>query len=239
MPDGTAIQSTVAGYDSQYAGSANWQANRAQMLALVVPQLEAESRLKRLTELVKRVSEPTPADLRAYYDGHSSLFVEPERLKLSVILLKVEPSAPQAMWDAALAEARDVHRRLLAGADFGELARLHSSDQSAAAGGSLDYAHRGMLPEAVHGVVDALRPGAIGAPVQLLEGVALLRLDARLPAQQRRLDEVTARCVELWKRDRAQTQWQQLIDDLRRRAAIRIDESHYGGASPAPVAQAG
>jgi parvulin-like peptidyl-prolyl isomerase len=227
-PDSARIDAEVAGYDARYGASPTWQSSRAKMLAVVRPQLEADSRLERLSAQVRAVAEPTPAQLAAYYNSHRDLFVEPERLKLSVILLKVEPSSPQRVWDAAHAEAVSVHRRLLAGADFGDLARLHSSDRSATVGGALEYTHRGMLPEAVHALVDALTPGAIGAPVQLLEGVAILRLDDRRPALQRRLDEVQTRCAELWKRDTAQAQWQALIDSLRQRAAIRIDESHYG-----------
>lgn len=238
LPDTAAIQAQVAAYDKQYGASANWKTNRAQMLSVVVPQLEGDSRLERLAALVRQVGEPSDAELGSYYESHRDLFVEPERLKLSVILLKVDPSASQAVWDAALAEARDVHRRLVAGADFAEMARLHSGDVSAAAGGALEYTHRGMLPEAVHKLVDGLTPGAFGEPVQLLEGVTILRLDDRRAAVQRRLDEVKSRCAELWKRDASQAQWLNLIAELRRRATIHIDESHYG-AWPSPGAPAG
>jgi parvulin-like peptidyl-prolyl isomerase len=227
-PDAQRIAAEVAGYDARYGNSPTWQTSRTKMLAGVLPQLEDDSRLERLSAQVRQAAEPSGAQLAAYYDAHRELFVEPERLKLSVILLKVEPSSPQAVWDAAHTEAAAIHRRLLGGADFGDLARLHSSDRSASSGGALEYTHRGMLPEAVHGLVDALAISAVGMPVQLLEGVAILRLDDRRPALQRRLDEVTPRCIELWKRDTAQAQWQALIDSLRQRAAIRIDESHYG-----------
>lgn len=227
VPDREQIAATVAGYDAQYGGSANWQANRAKMLAAVLPQLESESLLERLGQLVRRVPEPAEPVLRAYHAQHPALFTEPEQVRLSVILLKVDPSSPQAMWDAAHAEGRQLHRRLLAGADFGDLARLHSGDRSAAAGGQMDYAHRGMLPEAVHGVVDALPPGGLSAPVQLLEGVAILRLDDRRPARQRAFEQVRARAAELWQREQAQARWTELIDTLRRGTAIRIDESLY------------
>lgn len=230
-PDREQIAATVAGYDSQYASSANWQANRAKMLAAVLPQLESESLLERLGQLVKRVPEPTEPVLRAYYEQHPALFIEPEQVRLSVILLKVDPASPQAMWDAAHAEGRHLHQRLLAGADFGDLARLHSGDRSAAAGGQMDYAHRGMLPEALHGVVDSLQAGAVSAPVQVLEGVAILRLDDRRPARQRAFEQVRPRAVELWQRDQAQARWAELIETLRRGAAIRIDESLYAPLS--------
>ncbi len=234
QPDRAAIDATVAGYDKQYGGSANWKANREKMLAAVVPQLEAESLLERLGRLVKQVPEPSEAVARAYYEKHKDLFVEPEQVRLSVILLKVDPSSPQAVWDGALQEARSIHRKLKAGADFAELAKLHSGDRSAAQGGQMDYTHRGMLPEAVHGVVDALKARELSEPVQLLEGVAILRLDDRRPAQQRRFEQVKERAADLWQREEAQVRWDRLVAELRRATPIRIDESHYAPLPATP-----
>ncbi len=240
QPERAQIDAAVAGYDRQYGGSATWAASRDKMLANVVPQLEAQSLLERLQQQVQAVPEPAEAQARAYYEQHRDLFVEPEQVKLGVILLKVDPSSPQAKWDAAWAEARTLHARLAAGADFAALAKLHSGDRSASNGGALDYTHRGMLPEAVHGVVDALQPGQMAAPVQLLEGIAILRLDGRKPAQQRRFDEVRQRATDLWQRDEGEARWKALIATLRRGTTIRIDESHYAPLrAPAEKARAG
>lgn len=238
-PDRDKINATVAGYDAQYKGSANWTANRDKMLAAVVPQLERDSLFERLEKLVKSVPEPSEAVARAYYDKHPDLFVEPEQVKLSVILLKVDPSSPQAAWNSAHAEAKALHKKLVGGADFAELARLHSGDKSAARGGEMDYTHRGMLPEAVHGVVDKLKPRQLAEPVQLLEGVALLRLEDRKVARPRSFDEVRSRAAALWQRAEGEARWNQLIAQLRQGTVIRIDESHYGplrGAADKPRA---
>ncbi len=233
QPDREKVGATIAGYDRQYQGSANWAANRERMLAAVTPQLEAESRLERLEKLVRRADAPGEGALRKYYEDHKDLFVEPEQVKLAVILFKVDPTSPQAVWNAAQAEARAVHRKLLAGADFGELARLHSGDRSASNGGLMEYTHRGMLPEAVQESVDKLVQGQPGEPVQLLEGFAILRLDGRRPAQQRRFEDVRERAAELWLRDASEARWKQLIADLRRATPVRVDESHY---APLPAA---
>jgi parvulin-like peptidyl-prolyl isomerase len=227
QPDRDKIKATVAGYDSQYQGSANWAANREKMLAAVVPQLENESLLDRLERLVRQGPEPDEAAARAYYEQHRELFIEPEQVKLRVILLKVDPSSRQVVWDSAMTEGRQLHRKLLAGADFGELARLHSGDRSAANGGEMDYTHRGMLPQAMHGVIDALKPGGLSEPVQLLEGVAIVRLDGRREAQPRSFEQVRPRAAELWQRAEADARWRKLIAELRKSTTIRVDESHY------------
>jgi len=234
QPDRAMIDATVAGYDKQYASSPNWKANREKMLAAVVPQLEADSLLDRLGKLVRSVPEPSEAVARAYYEKHKELFVEPEQVKLSVILLKVDPSSPQAAWNGAKQEAEALHRKLKAGADFAELAKLHSGDRSAAQGGQMDYTHRGMLPEAVHGVVDALKPKQLSEPVQLLEGFAILRLDDRRAAQQRSFEQVKERAADLWQREEAQARWDKLIAELRRATPVRIDESHYAPLPATP-----
>ncbi|MGY0195502.1 peptidylprolyl isomerase [Leptothrix sp. BB-4] len=201
--------------------------HRDRMLAAWRAQFEGDALIERLQAGVKAVAAPDDATLRAWHAEHRDRFVEPEQVRLSVILLKVEASSKQAVWDAAHAEAAELHTRLKAGADFAETARLQSADASAADGGRLDYIHRGMLPEALHGVVDALQPGQLSAPVQVLEGVALIRLDDRRAARERPLAEVRERAVDLWLRDQGEARWRALIERLRAATPVQIDESVY------------
>jgi parvulin-like peptidyl-prolyl isomerase len=193
----------------------------------VRPQLERESLLEQLLRQVRDVPEPSEAAARTYYEQHKELFVEPEQVKLSLILLRVDPSSPVAAWRSAEDEGRKLHAKLLAGASFAELARLHSGDKSAPNGGQLETMHRSMLPETVHKVIDPMAVGALSGPVRLLEGVAILRVDERKPSQQRRFDEVRARAADLWQRAEGDARWKALLADLRRATPVRIDESHY------------
>jgi parvulin-like peptidyl-prolyl isomerase len=225
--DAAKTAATIAGYEAQYKASANWQANRDKMLAAVVPQLERESLLEQLLRQVRDVAEPSEAVARTYHEQHPDLFIEPEQLKLSLILLRVDPSSPVAQWRSADDEGRQLHAKLVAGASFAELARLHSGDKSAPRGGQLETMHRGQLPEAVHKVIDPLAVGALSEPVRLLEGVAILRVDERKPSQQRGFEEVRTRAADLWQRAEGDARWQALLAGLRRATPVRIDESHY------------
>ena len=227
QPDRDKINATVAGYDQQYKDSPNWKANRERMLSMVVPQLENDSLLERLGRVVRDVPVPAEAVARSYYEQNKKLFVEPEQVKISVILLKVDPTSTQAVWDGAMTEARALHKRLVGGASFADAAKLHSGDISATRGGQMEYIHRGMLPDAVHEALDKLQAGQMTEPVQLLEGVAILRLDDRKLAQQRSFEQVKERAAGLWQREEAEQRWKRLIADLRKATPVRIDESQY------------
>ena len=155
------------------------------------------------------------------------MIIEPEKLRLSVIMLKVDPSSPKAAWDKARSEATALRKRIAAGEDFGALARKYSGDHTAKDGGDMGYLHRGMLPDGVDKVAEGLKRGEVSEPVSLLEGVSLLKLVERKPSEQRAFADVKARAGELWQRDEAEKRWKSFLVDLRKATPIRVNESLY------------
>ncbi len=196
--------------------------------------LAGEGLLGRLEEVVRRVPEPGEEDVRGYYNAHPDKFTVPERLRVSLILLKVEPSATGAAWKAAEAEAARLVDRLLKaepprrGAEFAELARLHSGDVSASRGGDLGYVHKGMLSGEAQQVLDGMKPGDISAPLLLLQGVAVLRLEERVAPALSVFDAAKPRARDLLARERGGVAWQALIERLRRETPVTISENDAG-----------
>jgi hypothetical protein len=232
-PDARKVADTLAGYDKRYSASPQWQKGRDAMLPGLKRELEQQSVLEQLEKQMRTVPEPSEKQARAYFDKHPDRFTEPERVNLSVILLKVHPSSPKAAWDKAMEEGASIVKRLERGADFAELAKLHSGDVTAQKGGAMGYVHRGMLPEDVHKVVDQLKPGSISQPVRVLEGVAVLRLNDRKVAHRMAFAEVRQRAAELLKREQSQESWERFIAGLRDAADIKIDGSRYPALSAA------
>ena len=124
-------------------------------------------------------------------------------------------------------EARQIAGRLKKGANFGELAKLHSGDSSAEKGGDLGYLHRGMLPEALQDKIDDLKPDSLSEPVRVLEGVGLFRMIDRKPAQKRSFSDVSERAADLLVRERSETAWKNFTAGLRKQARVEIDTKRY------------
>ena len=185
-PDQPGVQKQIAAYDERYKDSPQWKSNRAQMLPGLKTELEQRSVLESLEKQVRATPDPSEPQLRAYYEGHRDLFTEPEQVRLSMILLKVDPSAPRITWDKAREEAQAILKRLKGGMAFAQLAQLHSADASAQKGGDLGYVHRGVLPAAAQDSIDKLQAGMLTDAVTLLEGVALFRMEDRRKSQLRR-----------------------------------------------------
>lgn len=221
-PDSEAVDKEVASYDERYKDSPRWQQQRAEVMPVMKAQLELRSQFNQLEQRMRQVAPATREEVRAYYEANQKLFTEPEQAKVSVILLKVDPSAPKTVWDKAREEAQAIYQRLQKGADFAEAARLHSADESASRGGDMGYVHRGMLPEKLEAMLDNFKPGAISEPLTMLEGVALVRLDDRKVAKLRPFEDVEKRAGELLERERSDRARKEAVSRLRDAAVIEI-----------------
>lgn len=220
-PDESQIEETLAGYDKRYAASPQWRENRERLLPDLKKQLAEQSQIALLDKQVRDVGEPAEKDVRAFYDKNPQLFTEPEKLRLAVIMLAVDPSSPATAWQSTREEAKAIYARLKGGADFDESARMHSSVY-AENSGDMGYLHRGMLPELIQEKIDKFEVGQLNEPMDTLEGVAIFRLVDRVPAKKRDFADVATRARELLIRERQDTAWKDLIDRLVAKADVKF-----------------
>lgn len=220
--DGEAVASRIQAYEARYARSPGWDARRETALPALRAHLEEESVLERLRERLYTVGTPTQGDLLGFYREHPDLFTEPARQRASLILLAVDPSSPAETWQAAFSEAAGLVAEIRAGADFAEMARRHSDDRTAAAGGDMGYLHRGMLSEAAESALADLGPGEVSDPLRVLEGVAILRVEERIDARLMPFDQIRDRARALWARERGDEAWTALKERLRDETQIIV-----------------
>ncbi|MBM3317213.1 MAG: peptidyl-prolyl cis-trans isomerase [Candidatus Eisenbacteria bacterium] len=127
--------------------------------------------------------------------------------------------------------ARDLRARLVAGADFGELAAQHSIDPNAAARrGEMPPADKGAaggrlagLPE-VERLLFEIEPLAISEPLRTERGWHILRVDNRREERHRSLEEVREEVRENLATKRENARYQAVLDSLATVYAVEVHD---------------
>lgn len=227
-PDTKAVDEKIAAYEKRYASSGRWQQEREQILPPLRQRLEEDSMLAMLEAKTRNVPQPPQDRVLAYYKKHPEKFTEPEKMRISLLLLSVDPSSPTTAWEAAETEAGALRLKLTeGGADFAQLAKEHSRHESAGNGGDLGYMHRGMLPEGIQEKIDGMKPGDLSPPTRVLQGIALFRYEALQPPKHHDFETVKSRASDLLKRDQSDEAWQGLKEQLRKKAKIELNTARY------------
>jgi parvulin-like peptidyl-prolyl isomerase len=227
-PDTKAVGEKIASYEERYATSPRWQQERDKILPGLRERLEQDDMLAALETKTRKVAAPGEDKVRAYYKAHPEKFTEPEKMRLSLIVLKVDPSSPTAAWQAAETEAGALRMQLTeGGATFAELAKKHSADDSAEKGGDLGYLHRGMLPEGIQDKIDDMKPGDLSVPTRILQGYALFRYEARQEPKHHEFATVRARASDLLAREQSEEAWNRFLTQLRKKAKIQLNTQRY------------
>lgn len=209
----------IAGLEDRYKDSDRWDEVKSQ-LPLLREHLLQKSKIAALEDEIRRPDEPDDQALVSYYEANLDKFTQPERLRLDLLLLAVEPWQDSEVWAQARGNAEELYRRLADGADFAALARRHSTHVSGQSGGDLGFVHRGVLSEPAQEAVDRLALGEIALPVQILEGFAIFRLVDRQDSLLHPLADVRDRAADLYRRDRAEAQWESFVATLWEKAQI-------------------
>lgn len=223
VADEAKINATLNTYQQRYASSKRWQQDGSKMLASLGNKLREDDLLQELGKQIMQGKQPDAQQLKTFYENNLDKFTEPATQRVSLVLLKVDPSSSKETWDKTLSEASELESRLIKGEKFSAIATEYSDDLTAAKGGDMGYLHKGMLGQAAESAVELLSIGEVSSPVRVLEGIAIFRLDDRKKANVRLLSEVHDRAVALWQREKSETVWQELKIHLRNSTEIQIN----------------
>lgn len=143
--------------------------------------------------LVRRSSALPSVDddeVAAYYRQNQHRFHQPEAARARHILVKVAASATPQERSAARTKIDALHAELRSGADFADLARRHSEDSTAQAGGDLGDVERGRTVKPFEEALFALGPGQVSDVVPTRFGLHLIKLESLAPAVTQPLAQV-------------------------------------------------
>ncbi|ETW93449.1 MAG: hypothetical protein ETSY1_39200 [Candidatus Entotheonella factor] len=159
--------------------------------------------------------EIAPDLIEDYYDGNEDEFTQPERVQARHILLKVPSNVSDEREAEIRQQAEELLQQLRDGADFAELAMEHSEDEaSAEKGGDLGTFPQGQMVAPFDEAVFALEVGALSEPVRTTFGFHIIRLDDKLEAGIKSLEDVKEEIENKLRQEREQEAALAFVDDI-------------------------
>ncbi len=224
-PDQDEIAKKIKNLERKKKKDTYWQEHKDQMIKTARKGFEADSLAKQLESLVRSAVKPVTPEVQNFYKANEDKFTAPERVKVHIIMLKVDPSASSEEWDNTAKQAGELVKKIRQGEKFEELARIHSGDDTAASGGDMGYIHKGMMGVNAAAVLDKMKVGTVSEPVYLLEGIAIFRLDDREQARVNELPRVEDSATELLRKDMAEKAWKEFTETLHKKTEIILNDA--------------
>jgi len=176
------------------------------------------------------------ADVARAYNDNIEQYSTPEQVRASHILFKTEGKD-----DAAVkAKAEEVLKQAKSGADFAELAKKYSEDESSAKnGGDLDYFGKGRMVPEFDQVAFSLQPGQISDLVKSQFGYHIIKVVDKKAATTKTLAEVRQQITDQLAYERAQAQAADLAQKLQKEISKPSDLDTVGKTQGLTVQESG
>lgn len=204
-----------------------------------------------------RKNAPTPADVpesevRAWFDAHRAEYKDPERRRISVIVLRDEATARQVLAAA---------KKTTLSTEWGEIVRAKSIDPQARANVPVDLAgdlgiisppgdprgENSRVPEEVRvAAFEIPELGGIADKIVVAKGKSyIVRLTQKIAPHERTYEEAERSIRVKLSQDKLRAKEDELIAELRKSVKVEIDEGALGTVkleapdAAAPAASAG
>jgi peptidyl-prolyl cis-trans isomerase C len=162
----------------------------------------------------------TDEESKTFYDTNPQFFQQPERVKASHILIKVDEGASEEKKAEARKKIKDIQQKVQKGEDFASLAKTYSEGPSAPKGGDLDYFGRGQMVKPFEDAAFSLKLNETSDIVETRFGYHLIKVVDKQPAKTLAYADVKDRINKHLKDQKRRTERQLYFDKLKKDAKI-------------------
>ncbi len=154
------------------------------------------------------------SEIEEYYQDNLAQFQEPETIRVSRIYLPYEGKERELV----KTEAQVITEKLRTGEDFSDLAKKHSQDEKAKDGGDWGPFDWKRLTEREQDTIAGLSAGETSDPLELEDGVALLKVTEKTAPQTKPLLEVKDKITTILQDRKARELGEERISRLQKMA---------------------
>ncbi len=162
-----------------------------------------------------------PDEIKKYYDAHKQDFVRKEQVDLSEIFLSTEGKTPEEI-AAIKTKADDLHKRIVNGDEFAELAKRHSEGSTAQDGGELGSYESGQLAPQLADAVFKLDKNGITDVIQTKTGFEILKVNEHYQAGLQPLDKVSDQITNIIYKQKMDPAMRSYLAELREESYVTV-----------------
>ena len=164
----------------------------------------------------------TDKDIRAYYDQNRDSFREPEQVRASHFLVRVDSKWDAAKKTAARKKIEEVRSKIQQKQDFESMARTYSEDPSGPKGGDLGYVRQGQIIKPLEEALFALKSGEVSDIVESGLGYHLIKAGDRKPEVTTPFEKVKDQLRTALKQQKGRQDADAYTVKLREKAKVEI-----------------
>ena len=185
------------------------------------------------------------ADLEKYYKEHKQEFIEPEKVKVNIILFKLKDNATPEEKKAQKKKADQAQKRLKKGDDFEKLAKEVSEDERTKnSGGNTGFFSKGKrmntYGEKVEEKAFALKTGQTSDIIEEKNGYYLIKVGEKKPQKEEAFQEAKSKIERRMQQEEQRKAYDTYLESLKKKYPVKINEENIAagaqGAQPSPPA---
>jgi peptidyl-prolyl cis-trans isomerase C len=167
-------------------------------------------------------AEVMDSEIRAYYDRNRDSFRQPEQVRASHILIKVDSHWNEAGKAEARRKIEDIRKKVLEGQDFASLARTYSEDATGPKDGDLGYIRQGQVMKPFEEALFSLKTGEVSGVVETRLGYHLIKAVDRKPEMTIPFESLKDRLRTLLKQEKGREEANASMGKAREKASVQI-----------------
>ena len=157
---------------------------------------------------------------KVFYDKNPDLFKQPEQIKASHILMKVEPGADEMKKSEAKQKIKNIQQKLNKGEDFATLAKEFSEGPSKNNGGDLGYFQQGQMVKPFEDAAFALKTEEVSDIVETRFGYHIIKVIDKTPEKTIAYENVKDDLAQHLKQEKTNQEVKTYIQKLREKSKI-------------------
>lgn len=152
-------------------------------------------------EIIKNINI-SDEEIKKYYGNNLNKFKDPEKVKASHILIKVDQDASEEAKNKSEAKAKEILAKAKKGEDFAALAKEFSEDAATGKnGGDIGFFQKGRMVKEFEDAAFKLKPGEVSDIVKTRFGYHIIKVQEKREENQKTLSEVKSQIKETLSRE--------------------------------------